>query len=58
LRGNYVYEISDFNSEKKGEAYRLDEIVFDIPITPSAIVCTLVNTPKMLGEEARKMLRK
>lgn len=61
IEGNYVYEISDFNSEKKGEAYRLDEIVFDIPITPSAIVCTLVNTPKMLGveskEEAKEMIR-
>ncbi|BDC00075.1 fumarylacetoacetate hydrolase family protein [Saccharolobus caldissimus] len=61
IEGNYVYEISDFNSEKKGEAYRLDEIVFDIPITPSAIVCTLVNTPKMLGveskEEAKEMIK-
>ncbi len=61
IEGNYVYEISDFNSEKKGEAYRLDEIVFDIPITPSAIVCTLVNTPKMLGveskEDAKEMIR-
>lgn len=61
IEGNYVYEISDLNSEKKGEAYRLDEIVFDIPITPSAIVCTLVNTPKMLGveskEEAKEMIR-
>ena len=39
----------------------MDEIVFDIPITPSAIVCTLVNTPKMLGgeskEDAKEMIR-
>lgn len=60
--GKYVYEVPDFlTKEPKGNSYKIDEIIFDIPITPSAIICTLVNTPGMLGVrdkiEAREMVK-
>ena len=61
LEGNYVYEVEDFEKEGKGNAYKISEIKLDIPIIPSAIICTLVNTPRMLGarskEEAKEMVR-
>ncbi|WP_338598741.1 fumarylacetoacetate hydrolase family protein [Sulfolobus tengchongensis] len=63
VEGNYVYEITDFGKEeKRGNAYKLDDITtFDLPIQPSAIICTLVNTPRMIGvnskEEAKEMVR-
>ncbi len=61
LEGNYVYEIDDFDKEIKGRAYKLDEIIFDVPVIPSAIICTLVNTPRMLGvenkDEAKEMVK-
>ncbi|GAA5420221.1 hypothetical protein Stok01_02184 [Sulfurisphaera tokodaii] len=62
LNGNYIYEVKDFYStEPKGEAYKIDEIEFDIPVMPSAIICTLVNTPGMIGvkdkSEAREFIK-
>ncbi|QXJ27686.1 hypothetical protein J5U23_00553 [Saccharolobus shibatae B12] len=62
VEGDHVYEIRDFGKEEpKGSAYKLGEIVFDIPIQPSAIICTLVNTPRVVGvstkEEAREMIK-
>ncbi|AOL16721.1 2-hydroxyhepta-2,4-diene-1,7-dioate isomerase [Sulfolobus sp. A20] len=61
VEGNYVHEIDDFDKEAKGRAYRLDEVIFDVPVIPSAIICTLVNTPRMLGverkDEAKEMVK-
>ena len=42
------YYNEDFKKEGKGNAYKISEIKLDIPIIPSAIICTLVNTPRML----------
>ncbi|ARM75520.1 fumarylacetoacetate hydrolase family protein [Acidianus manzaensis] len=57
----YVNAIRNFSdTESKGETYKINEIIFDVPITPSAIFCTLVNTPAMLGtkdkSEAKSMI--
>ncbi|AWR96918.1 2-hydroxyhepta-2,4-diene-1,7-dioate isomerase [Acidianus sulfidivorans JP7] len=63
IRNNkYVDVINEFtNKEPKGETYSIDEINFDLPINPSAIFCTLVNTPGMLGtkdkSEAKEMIK-
>ncbi|QGA55403.1 2-hydroxyhepta-2,4-diene-1,7-dioate isomerase [Sulfolobus sp. E5-1-F] len=62
VEGDNIYEIHDFGKEEpKGKTYKLSEIVFDIPVLPSAIICTLVNTPRMIGvsnkEEAREMVK-
>ncbi|MEM0373870.1 MAG: fumarylacetoacetate hydrolase family protein [Sulfolobaceae archaeon] len=58
--GEYVYEIEDINKEPKGQSYKLSEIEYEVPIRPTAIFCTLVNTPRMIGvkskEEAKELL--
>ncbi|NON62771.1 fumarylacetoacetate hydrolase family protein [Acidianus sp. RZ1] len=61
VENNYVYITESYREvEPKGEAYKLSEVKIELPIEPKAIICTLVNTPKMVGveskEEARKMV--
>ncbi|BFH73794.1 fumarylacetoacetate hydrolase family protein [Sulfurisphaera javensis] len=61
VENEYVYEVKDFSSKEFGETYKLNEIQFDLPINPSAIICTLVNSPGMIGvkdkREAKEMIR-
>ncbi|ACP36532.1 fumarylacetoacetate (FAA) hydrolase [Sulfolobus islandicus L.S.2.15] len=62
VEGNYVYEVSEIGEDKeRGNSYKLNEINLDIPIQPLAIICTLVNSPKMVGvnnkNEAREMVK-
>ncbi|EZQ11712.1 2-hydroxyhepta-2,4-diene-1,7-dioate isomerase [Candidatus Acidianus copahuensis] len=61
VEGNYVYVTDSYREiEPKGEAYNLSEITVEVPVEPKAIICTLVNTPQMIGvnskEEAKRMV--
>ncbi len=60
-RGNDVEEIrSILEPRETGRTFSLGEVVLAPPLIPTAIFCTLVNSPRMLGvstrEEAREML--
>lgn len=61
VEGDNIFEIEDYAyKEPKGESYKIEEIKFELPIEPRAIICTLVNTPNVVGvedkEEARAMV--
>ncbi|MBP1357611.1 MAG: fumarylacetoacetate hydrolase family protein [Sulfolobus sp.] len=61
VEGDNIFEIEDYAyKEPKGESYKIEEIKFELPIEPRAIICTLVNSPNVVGvtdkEEARAMV--
>ena len=61
LKNGEVVEVRDIlGLRETGRTFRLGEVAMAQPLTPTAIFCTLVNSPRMLGvytrEEARAML--
>ncbi|QKQ99415.1 fumarylacetoacetate hydrolase family protein [Metallosphaera tengchongensis] len=60
LEGGEIEVTEGFNGRRTGETLKLSDVSLTFPIYPTAIFCTLVNSPRMLGveskEEARNML--
>ncbi|MEM0169451.1 MAG: fumarylacetoacetate hydrolase family protein [Metallosphaera sp.] len=54
LEGDRVILTNELAGKETGEELKLDDVRLSAPMEPSAIFCTLVNSPRMLGVEAKK----
>lgn len=60
LKGDSIILTQELAGKETGEEVKVNQVKLTAPLVPSAIFCTLVNSPRMLGveskEEAREML--
>ncbi|BCS94320.1 fumarylacetoacetate hydrolase family protein [Metallosphaera javensis (ex Sakai et al. 2022)] len=60
LKGDSIVITQGLGGRETGEEVKIDQVKLTAPLIPSAIFCTLVNSPRMLGvedkREAREML--
>ncbi|BDC18283.1 fumarylacetoacetate hydrolase family protein [Acidianus sp. HS-5] len=58
VEGDYVYEVESLeNGEPKGNSYKLSELALHAPVPQREIICTLTNSPKMVGVDSKEKAR-
>lgn len=58
VEGDYVYEVKDLETtEPKGNSYKISELTLHAPVPQREIICTLTNSPRMVGVESKEKAR-
>ncbi|BCU71555.1 fumarylacetoacetate hydrolase family protein [Stygiolobus caldivivus] len=58
LEGDRVFEVDSLEEkEPKGSSYKLSELVLHAPVPQREIICTLTNSPKMVGVDSKEKAR-
>jgi 2-keto-4-pentenoate hydratase/2-oxohepta-3-ene-1,7-dioic acid hydratase in catechol pathway len=58
VEGDYAFEVKNLETtEPKGDSYKISELTLHAPVPQREIICTLTNSPRMVGVESKEKAR-